>query len=151
VFVQVELGQPLSIPDGAADLVIVFHSLHNMQDDALWRLRDICRTVAPGGLVFIKDHDVTSAVRASNVDFEHLVYQIMSRESTVETPSDTTADTLPQVDPMTYYARGEVIDVMTGEGFELLWSDIISPRTYIYGCVFRRRDATTRASASKNE
>lgn len=131
-FVKVELGQPLDIPSASADLVTVFHSIHHMQDDVGARLADIIRTVKQGGRIFVKDHDVTDARIASNVDFEHLVY--MLAESSVDLP-DLVANFAAH-EPMCYYPAATIHAHM--KGCTRLWHGEINNRTAVYGAVYQK-------------
>ncbi len=154
-FIKVDLNKPLALADNHADLVTIFHSLHHMQDDVFGRLADITRITRPGGLIFIKDHDVDSAKKAGNVDFEHLVYMVLalssarqpapsqsSPSSPVSPPVATNISNLVEnfhkYEPMTYYSRAEINAALEGQ-CELLWTGEISQRTYIYGSVFRKK------------
>ncbi len=140
-FLKVTLGAPLDLPDNYADLIVVFHSLHHMQDDALARLVDIVRITQVGGLIFIKDHDVQTALQASNVDFEHLVYEVgKARDATSgELMSlEKLLVSFGEVEPMTYYSRTQIHNTMKDAGCKLIWTGMISHRTYIYGSVFKK-------------
>ncbi len=133
-FCKAILGEPYNIPDEVADLITVFHSIHHMQEDVAWRMKDIYRICKPSGLVFIKDHDVLCKAHASNVDFEHLVYHVG------ETKVDL-AELIEHFDehiPMTYYSAEMINTLMIDAGFNRIFSFQISPNTRIYGAVYRR-------------
>ncbi len=140
-FLKVELGEPLGLDANYADLVVVFHSLHHMQDDALWRLTDIVRITRIGGLIFIKDHDVKTPMHASNVDFEHLAYEIGHAKDRItgeQLSVERLMETFDQYEPMTYYRREDVHTAMETAGCTLVWTGIISNRNYVYGSVFKK-------------
>lgn len=134
-FVKVELGRPLAIPDNTADLVVVFHSIHHMREDVPTRLADIVRITTPGGLIFIKDHDVKNRLEASNVDFEHLAYLVADRNEPVE----QLAREFPTFEPMTYLPASRVNEIMLAAGTERVFHGEINKRTYVYGSVYRKK------------
>ncbi len=142
VFVQVELSVPLALEDNTADLVAVFHSLHHMRDDALWRLVDVVRITRPGGIIFIKDHDVRTTTQASNVDFEHLVYMLTEgHKGASDDAHEAVTDLMSNFharEPMTYYSRDTVHETLNSAGCKLIWTGEISKRTYVYGSVFQK-------------
>ncbi len=129
-FVQVRLGEPLDIPDNTADVVAVFHSIHHMNECIENRLGDIIRITRPGGIIMIKDHDVTDLTRASNVDFEHLVYMAAS---TTDLPD--LIENFGQHEPMTYYSAKFIDSIMT-QGCKKIWYGDLNPRTSVYGAVY---------------
>lgn len=134
-FLQIELNKPLDIPSESANLVLMFHVIHHITDDLKLRLQDICRILQPGGLLFIKDHDVRTAEHASNVDFEHLVY--LSAESDIVLETQITD--FPTILPMHYYSSDEMHGLLNQGGqFEQLWTGVISPLTYVYGAVYKK-------------
>lgn len=134
-FVKVELDKPYDIPDEVADLVIVFHSIHHMQEDISKRLKDIARITKPGGTLFLKDHNVTTPDHASNVDFEHLVY--MAPEWKGELTD--LINNFNKYEPMNYYSSAEINKIMIDIGFERLWYSEFNKRTNVYGAVYRKK------------
>lgn len=140
IFVGVRLGEPIDIPDDYADLVVVFHSIHHMRESVESRLKDIVRLTRPGGMIFIKDHDVDSPAKVSNVDFEHLVYMAggdgpwVAAGGLVELIKN-----FNKYEPMTYYSRDEIHKILGDNDCKLIWTGDINKRTYAYGSVFEKK------------
>lgn len=139
-YVQVELDQPLDIADGTATLVAVFHSLHHMRDNVAARLADIVRIVAPGGRIFIKDHDVTDDETASNVDFEHLAY-LITEPAWVDQPIDELVRDFATIEPMAYWSADHIDKIMTDLGTKRLDRREINRRTRVYGAIYERESS----------
>jgi SAM-dependent methyltransferase len=133
-FVLIAPGSILPFANETIDMYMIFHVLHHMNIDLVNPIKDIVRTLVPGGLVLIKDHDVSTAVQASNVDFEHLAYAVSADTGNL----DQMMRNYGTIEPMTYYTAKEIISMFESAGCVLLKSEIITPRTYIYGAIFQK-------------
>lgn len=63
----------LPFPDNTFDLITAFMSLHHVKD-LKTVLEEIRRTLRPGGVLFIKEHDCWSAGDAMLIDIEHQIF-----------------------------------------------------------------------------
>lgn len=61
------------IPTGSVDLVTCFVAIHHFQDPVLM-FQEICRILRPAGLLFIREHDVTSQSLAVRLELMHRMY-----------------------------------------------------------------------------
>jgi SAM-dependent methyltransferase len=126
----------IDLDTSCADVVLLFHSIHHMQGPITSRIREISRILRPGGIVIVKDHDVTNSREAANVDFEHAVYMTREWDGLL---SILLSD-FGSIEPMYYYSIDEINCLMKSEGLELEWAGIVSPRTYIYAAVYRKKN-----------
>lgn len=129
-FIIVTPGLPLDLPDATIDIVFVFHCIHHMIEDVSTRLRDIIRVTKPGGLILIKDHNITNSIEASNVDLEHLAYMVPGKSIPALVRDFRT------LEPMIYYPRDTIHGYMIG--CKLLHTEIISAPTCIYASIFKK-------------
>jgi SAM-dependent methyltransferase len=134
IFVGARLGQPLEIEDAAADVVLMFHSLHHIQEDIAARLADIARITRDGGVILLRDHDVQSEADAELVDFEHFVYLVPEVDAEI---GELMAD-FPRFEPMTYYAYDYIRELFAGLGFEAVYVRRSPNLTSVYNAVFRK-------------
>lgn len=137
-FVRINPQDKLPFADGEVHVYVMFHVLHHMVhpiNSVADRMADIARTLRPGGLIWVRDHDVTSPERASNVDFEHLAYYIGSWKGPVE----TLLRTYNQVEPMIYYSADEVTKMMSVAGLELLKINPTRSASHTYGALYRKK------------
>lgn len=128
-FILIEPGQPLNTTT-QFDIVLLFHCIHHMDECVQTRLRDIIRVTRSGGLIFIKDHNVTNPIEASNVDLEHIAYMVPGKSVPVVLRD------FRKLEPMWYYPRDTIHAYM--DGCELIHTEIISASTCIYASVFRK-------------
>lgn len=135
-FVQVQPGDPCPIESGTVNLMTLFHVIHHMTD-AVTRLADLHRMLAPGGLLFVKDHDVTDEVRAGNVDFEHLVYDIGA--ATADVPLDAFISKYLSAEYLAYFPADTVDKMLVGLGLERLFLARLGGSTYVYNAVYRKK------------
>lgn len=133
-FVKVILGAPLDIPDASADLVIIFHSLHHMQEDVRYRLTDIARIVKKGGTILLKDHNIVDSKSAAAVDFEHFVYYASQNDVDI----DECALNFAQIEPMKYYSMNHINKILLSLGFVNVLLKVMYPLTHVYGAVYKK-------------
>ena len=132
-FIKIEPDTSIPIPDSSVNLVTLFHVVHHMMDDVRGRVIDIARMLKPGGMLLVKDHDVRDRRDASNVDFEHFVYQIG------ESPNDI-IQIMTQFDtelPMNYYSSEQLCDIIS-EYLTLVWVQDARHLTKVYSAVFKK-------------
>ncbi len=134
-FLRIIVDQPLDLPDGSINLVTIFHVIHHIMDDLSYRLDDIARIMVPGGILLVKDHDVTSEENARAVDFEHCVYLAGEKpDMNIGVMMRDFANVLP----MKYYSKESICEALS-INFDLLWKSPTSSITCVYNAVFRRK------------
>lgn len=133
-FTKVSLDDPLQIADGAADVVTMFHSIHHMQDDVAARIRDIGRITRHGGVVFLKDHNVSTWAQAANVDFEHFVYMLPDWKHDIQ----GLMDDFGKYEPIKYYAADVIERMFSAAGMKRIWYNEVSPITFTYAAIYKK-------------
>jgi SAM-dependent methyltransferase len=134
-YLQVNPFKPLEIDNNTVDFCTIFHVLHHAED-AEFRLRDLCRVMATGGIVVVKDHDVLNELDASNVDFEHIVYDVGSAKYSYE----DCITKYHELEHMRYFSASSVCKYMCAMGFERIYHQPpgISNLTKTYRSVFKK-------------
>jgi ubiquinone/menaquinone biosynthesis C-methylase UbiE len=130
-FVKLELNQPCNLPDASIDIISMFHVAHHA-NDLLTRVSDIVRMLVPGGMLFLKDHDVTDAIVESNVTFEHIVYEVTEGADIDDLIKSNGGD-------LTYYSLKDYINMFTAAGLTHVDSRLRKSFTNIFDAVFVKK------------
>ncbi len=131
-----EVGKKMELQNESVDMVTMMHSIHH-SEDAAFRLHDVARVIKTGGILAIKDHNVTSNKIASNVDFEHFVYIALMVGSPLQELAKSYSD------PMFYYSAQTLSDYICSLGFERLYIKYIGNITQVYMAIFRKLTTNT--------
>lgn len=144
-FVKLVPGQIIAINDSVADIVMMFHCIHHMIDDLDARIADIARICKQDALIFIKDHNITNDIEASNVDFEHWVYLAAELRDEPEFAKMPMSDYLikiandfPHLMPLKYYSADNMIKQFASY-FDVIWRGNSYGNTYSYSAVLRKK------------
>ena len=109
-----------------AHLIVCMVSLHHMEDAELFATIDqIWRNMAPGGYLFIKEHDCQSIEDKWRINWEHHLYHLM------ETPHLRTGEYISKFIG-NYKSREYHTSLFTKKGFELIqtFNNILEPILY---------------------
>ncbi len=131
-FVLVSVNTPLMFADNSVQIVSIFHTLHHMID-AEFRLRDIARILASGGLLFVKDHDVVTPEDSQNVTFEHFAYSIGEGKATLRNKHDYNT-----IEPMYYYSEEQVTKYLEHIGFVRIYLYKYTNATKTYNAIYEK-------------
>lgn len=131
--IKLDIGIPMDIPDASVNLVTAFHVIHHAED-AEFRLKDVARVLSPDGVLLLKDHNVESAEDASNVDFEHFVYDAASGDHSLE----SMIASYHEIAPMWFFSAEAVTAYLISIGFEKLYLETGHGPTKIYRAAFKK-------------
>jgi ubiquinone/menaquinone biosynthesis C-methylase UbiE len=124
----------MNIPDESVDFATIFHVIHHAVD-AESRLKDIARVMKPGGILLLKDHDVRTVVDASNVDFEHLVYDV----GTTDKKLSELVEKYHEIEPMYYFNSDQIRAFLENNGFSTLFLEVGKGPTRVYRAAFEKK------------
>lgn len=131
-FLLITENVEIDLEDNSIDLITIFHAVHHSKD-ILFRLRDMVRILKPGGVLIIKDHDVTTSEDANNVSYEHFLYSI--GEGAVTT---TDAERYQEIEPMYYYPAYYIRNYLKNLGLEEVHFEGYSNPTKVYFAIFKK-------------
>jgi SAM-dependent methyltransferase len=132
-FYSIVPNKNIALPSESIGVVSFIHSLHHAVD-ALFRLRDIARLLRVGGIILIKDHDVSSDKSADNVSFEHFVYSVGEGTASIEDAED-----YQEIEPMYFYSAEFIRKFIIGLGFEEKYFVAYENDTSVYVAIFQKK------------
>jgi SAM-dependent methyltransferase len=124
----------LEFGDYTIDVISIFHTLHHMED-AMFRLKDIARVLKVGGLLLLKDHDVTNHIDAENVSFEHYVYSLGEGKAKFKSNDE---QNYGKIEPMYYYSERQVSEYIDSLGFQKIFVEKYGNLTKVYNAIYKK-------------
>jgi SAM-dependent methyltransferase len=132
-FLLIKENKPLNLEDDSVDVITMLHSLHHAKD-LQFRLLDLVRILKPKGLLFIKDHNVTSIDVANAVSFEHFLYNVGEGKVT---PTDT--ENFFNKEPLYNYSAKQIKDYLEQLGMkEVYFMQGKRKITGVYYAIFKK-------------
>jgi SAM-dependent methyltransferase len=165
VFCQVKEHARIGVQSGSIDLICMFHCIHHMMETIEFRIKDCIRMLAPGGLLFLKDHNIKTQDDAQLVDCEHFIYLLpeLSHEVNNGTATQTVtnlfeaaaiqninsdainpwlireiATQFDKIEPMKYYSSDHIVNLIVTNGMQLQSLIITNSLTNVYMGIFKK-------------
>jgi ubiquinone/menaquinone biosynthesis C-methylase UbiE len=133
-FMLIQPNKTLQFKDASVDVVSIFHTLHHMED-AVFRLKDVARILKIGGLILMKDHDVTNHIDAENVSFEHYVYSLGEGKAKFKSQDE---QNYGKIEPMYYYSEKQVSEYIDSLGFQKIFVEKYGNLTKVYNTIYKK-------------
>ncbi len=131
-FVLITENIPLKLTDDSIDVITMLHSAHHAKD-LQFRLLDLYRILKPGGILFIKDHNVETEDDAYAVNFEHFIYSV--GEGKLE-PEDS--ENFFSIEPIYHYSAEQLKEFLNELDMEEVYFKQGKKITNVYYAIFKK-------------